>query len=142
MADLFTATVDASAVDRAITDMPEVLAALTIEACRVTAEDVVTDMHGRLERQLSGDSTGETAAGIHAQLAFDGNGYVVLADNARMPNLPLWIEKGTKPGKRRNFARTTPRPFFYASLEVAAGPHERRIVEAMQTAATETGLGE
>lgn len=142
MADLFTVTVDALALDEAITRMPEVLAALVLEACKETAEAVVREAQGRLRRQLGPNATGETAAGIHAVKSFDGNGYVILADNARMPNLPLWLEKGTRPGKRRNFARTAPRPFFYTSIELEYSAHERRLQDAMIEAAAEMGMGE
>lgn len=127
---------------QALDRLPDAVQARVNEASQVTAEAIVRDAKARLARQLSSNATGETVAGIHAVKAYDGNGYVILADNDRMPNLPLWLEKGTRPGKRRNFARTPAFPFFYISIESEVGGHERRIHDAMQQAAVVTGLGD
>jgi hypothetical protein len=112
------------------------------DASEVTAQAIVRDARARLERQLGPGATGQTVSGITAKRAYDGNGWVVLADNARMPNLPLWLEKGTKPGGRKNFARTPRKPFFYTSIELEVGAHERRVDEAMHDAAGAVGLGD
>lgn len=127
---------------RALDAVPDALQARVNDASRVTAEAIVRDARARLQRQLSPNSTGQTVEGIHAVPAYDGNGWVLLADNDRMPNLPLWLEKGTRPGKRRNFARVAPRPFFYVAIEMEVGPHELRIRDAMAQTATVTGLGD
>lgn len=142
MADSFTLELDATALSQAITAMPAALQKRVLEACKTTADRIVRDGQARLRRQLSSSATGQTVAGIHAQLAYDGNGYVVISDNPRMLNLPLWLEKGTKPGQRRNFARTAPRPYYYTSIEAEAGAHERRIVDAMEQSASDVGLGQ
>lgn len=133
---------DLAPLTQAITKMPDILRELVMEASRITAENIVREAKGRLARQLGPGATGATVAGIEAKVAYDGNGYVVLADRDPFPQLPLWIERGTKPGKRRNFARTIPRPFFYPSIELEAGSHERRILQAMRDAAQASGLGE
>lgn len=132
---------DLTPLQQAISAMPEALRERVMDASKTTAENIVREAKGRLQRQLGPDATSATVAGITSQPAFDGNGYVVLADRDSFPNLPLWIEKGTKPGKRRNFARTRPRPFYYASIELEAGSHERRVIQAMQEAAQVVGLG-
>jgi len=142
MADpLFTIDVDTTPVEAALTALPTTLHALTMDACRVTAEAIVNEAKSRLARQISSMSRGDAVAGISTRVSFDGDGYVVLSDDDRQPNLPLWLEKGTKPGKRHNYARTDPRPFFYASIELEASAHERRIEDAMQQAADDSGLG-
>jgi len=142
VADSITVDMDLTALEQAITAMPVALRVRVNAACKTTAESAVREMKARLARQLSGQSSGQTVAGITSQPAYDGNGYVILSDNARMPNLPLWLEKGTRAGKRKNFARTAPRPFFYASLVLEQGGHERRLLDAMRDAATDSGLGE
>lgn len=136
--------VDWAPLEQAITRMPEHLRVRVLYACKVTADAVVREMHARLSRQLSSEATGKTVAGIHVVKAYDGNGYVILSDRGdeQIANLPLWLEKGTRPGKRRNRARTRPRPFFYASIALEAGAHERRLIDAMREAATDAGLGE
>lgn len=138
---LFSGEVDSAAVDAAFTALPALLKAHCDDACRITAQAIVTEAKARLQRQIGPQSTGQTVAGIEAKPAYDGNGWVVLADNERMPNLPLWLERGTSPGKRRNYARTAPRPFFYASIALEAVAHERRILDAMQASASDVGLG-
>jgi hypothetical protein len=144
---------DATAVEAALmTAMPTSFQRLANEACRQTAEAVVREARSRLERQLKGTSVatktrpdkgqGLTLAGIHSQPAFDGDGYVVLSDREPFPNVPLYLEKGTHVGKRHNYARTDPESFFYPSIDLEVGNHERRIEQAMQDAAGESGLGD
>lgn len=136
-----TLELDTTGATRALDALDRLLEVRLNEACRVTAQNVAREAQGRLARQLGPDATGETVRGIVAQPAKDGRGWVVLSDNARMPNLPLWLEKGTQPGKRKNYARTQPRPFFYTSLELEAPSHERRVTDAMRDSADESGLG-
>jgi hypothetical protein len=142
MDPLFSFDLDTAPLDRVPTEFPDALHVALMEDCRTTAEYVVHEAQARLRRQLGPGATGETERGIYAKPAYDGNGWVVLADNARMPNLVLWIEKGTRAGKRHNFARTEARPYFYASLEMAVGPHERKVLGTLARVASEKGLGE
>lgn len=142
MPNLLSIDVDIAPLTAALRALPEAVRVETADACRITAEHIAREARARLQRQLGPGATGQTVAGIIAEPAYDGNGYVVMADRDPFPNLPLWLEKGTRPGKRRNFARTPPRPFFYASIELEAGAHERRIVEAMQDAGGDVGLGD
>ena len=110
-------------------------------ASQESAEAIEAEAVARLRRQLGPNATGETEAGIEVRPAFDGNGFVVLATNQRMPNLPLWIEDGTKKGKPRSHTEPA-RKFFYVSAELEQGPHLRRIGEALRDTAAEKGLGE
>jgi hypothetical protein len=142
MPSLMTIDVDTTAVVRAFNALSAVVQAHVNEASATTAQAIVREARGRLQRQLGSNATGQTVAGIVAQPAYDGNGWVVLSDNARMPNLPLWLDKGTRVGNRHNYARTPARPFFYVSIELEIGAHEQRLAEAMRAAADETGLGD
>ena len=84
---------------------------------------------GRVARR-----TGRTAAGIHAEEAHDGNGYVVVATNEHAPLAPVMLEFGTRYMSRREF--------FFASARIEEGAHERRVFEAVQTEINEKGLGD
>lgn len=141
MSDGFSAELDIQPVVTAFGRLVEETHRLTQDACRETAQAIAREARQRLARQLGPNATGKTVAGIVAEPAYDGNGYVVMADRDPFPNLPLWLEKGTKPGKRRNYARVAPRPFFYSSIEVEAGAHERRILTALNDAGDASGLG-
>lgn len=133
----FSVQADNSALLRDINALPERMRARFMRASQQTAQALEREMKARLQRQLSPAATGTTVASITHRVAHDGNGYVVLTERQQFPNLPLWLEKGTQPGKRRNFARTQRRPFFYASVELEAPGHERRIKDAWNDLAAE-----
>lgn len=109
------------------------------EAAHETADAIVREAKGRLQRQLGPHATGQTVAGITDRPAYDGNGYIVISEREPFPNLPLWLEKGTKKGKgtHANYAR----PYFYISAEIEAGAHYRRIGDAIQHTIDAQGLG-
>lgn len=152
MPPLLQIDVDDTPVVRALTVLADVLQRHVNEASERTARAVATEAEARLQRALKGTSRptatrpdkGDalTLAGITAKPAYDGNGWVVLSDREPFPNVPLWLEKGTRVGQRRNFARTDPEPFFYVSIELEMGAHEQRLLQAMKDAADETGLGD
>lgn len=152
MPPLLTIEADLAPLARAFSSLSTQLQARVNQACQETAEAVVAEAKSRLGRQLKGTSVATktrsdlgsnmTVEGIHAQPAYDGNGWVVLSDRDPFPNVPLWLEKGTRVGKRHNFARTPPESYFYPALILQVAPHEQRVLEAMQAAANETGLGE
>jgi hypothetical protein len=131
--------VDAAALLQDITRLPDRMRVRFLRESRTTAERLEREMQSRLQRQLSPSATGQTVQSITHRLAHDGNGYVVLTERNPFPNLPLWLEKGTQPGKRKNFARTQRRPFFYASIELEAPGHERRIADAWNDLSMELG---
>lgn len=152
MPPLLTINADLTTLERAFSSLSTVLQARVNEACQATAEAVVVEAKARLGRQIKGTSIATkartdlgqnlTVEGIHAQPAYNGNGWVVLSDREPFGNVPLWLERGTRVGERHNFARTPPESYFYPSLTLQVGPHEQRLIEAMQAAANETGLGE
>jgi hypothetical protein len=108
-------------------------------ASKETADRIVVEAQARLRRQLGPGASGQTEANIAARPAFDRNGFIVISEREPLPNLPLWLEKGTKKGKgmHANYAR----PYFYVSAELEAGAHYRRIGEAIQQAIEAKGLG-
>lgn len=142
MTALFQIDVDTSAAADAFRQLPEAVRRHTLEACRHTALSIVREAKARLSRQLGPNATGKTVAGIDATPARNGDGYLLLVDREPLANLPLWLEKGTAPGKRRNFARTPARPYFYSSIALEVGRHERRMDDALREAAADTGLGD
>lgn len=114
----------------------------TKPACKVTAERIQAGARARVARK-----TGRTAAGISVEESRDQLGYVVLpfdadfelalirAGNDQQPaNLPIWLEFGTK--------YMSPRPYFFAAVELERVGHDRRIREAIQDAIDENGLGD
>lgn len=141
MADGLTIEMDTTALVAALTKLGAAAQPFINAACQETANALVREMKARLQRQLGPNATGQTVAGIETRPAYDGNGFVVIADNARMPNLPLWLEKGTKKGRKRSHA-SSPLNFFYVSCQLEEGPHLRRITAAVTEAIAASGLGD
>lgn len=137
----FSIDVDAAEVVQALNELGDFAQPFLNEASRESAESMEREAVARLRRQLGPNSTGETEAGIESLPADDGNGYVVVSSNARMPNLPLWIERGIRKGKPRSHTEAA-KPFFYVSAELEKGAHFRRIEDSMQDAIDARGLGE
>lgn len=117
-------------------DVDELLAALETlgdaaepyvdHASEVTANRIALEARARVRRR-----TGQTQEGIVVEDSPHG-GYAVVSANARMPNLPYWIERGTKYQPKR--------PFFDPSVELERSAHYDRIGEALQSAIREKGL--
>jgi len=141
MSDSFTIEVDAGGVEAAINRLGEVAQPFVNAASAVTAGAMATEMRARLQRQLGPDATGKTVAGIVAKPAYDGNGYVVIAEREPFPNLPLWLEKGTKKGKPGSHTQPA-KPYFYSSALLFVGAHQDRIALALQAAIDAQGLGD
>lgn len=145
---MFAIDVDVAPVVAAVRHYGDVLQRHINDASRVTATQVVREARARLGRQIAPRSTQRnprhqsSVDSILAEPAYDGDGWIVAYENPEMPNLGLWLEKGTKAGKRHNYARTQARPFFYSSIELEVGAHERRIEDAVRSAANELGLGD
>lgn len=137
----FSVDVDDAAVVAALNTLGDSAQPYINDASRESAESMEHEAESRLHRQLGPNATGQTEAGIEARPANDGNGYVVVSSNDRMPNLPLWKEKGTKKGKPRSHSEAAT-PYFYVSAELERGAHFRRISNALQEAIDDKGLGE
>lgn len=139
MADGLTATVDAAALLAALDRVPASVARRVKAAAKVTAERIKTEAAARRRRATTGP--GETARRLTVEET--DTGYLVYVQDPRvlrdgrllsMPNLPIWLEYGTK--------KMYPRPFLLPAAAIEEGPHLRRIAEAVQAAIDETGLGE
>jgi hypothetical protein len=141
MADGFVIDVEEAAVIDALETLGDFAQPFVNSASRESAESMETEAVSRLRRQLGPNATGETEAGIESRPAYDGNGYVVVASNDRMPNLPLWKEKGTQKGDLGSHTEPAT-PFFYISAELEKGPHFRRLEDALQDAINQKGLGD
>src|SRR5688572_16054476 len=105
MADSFGIEMDELEVIAALEELGDFAQPYINDAAFESATSMENEAEARLRRQLGANATGETEAGIEVQPAHDGNGYVVVAGNQRMPNLPKWIEDGTKRGKPRSSAQ-------------------------------------
>lgn len=108
----------------------------TVPACRESAVSIEAEATRRVKR----GATGETAKGIGVSEMYNGEGYVVYSVNRLMPNLPLWLEAGTKKGKPRSHAMPAS-PYFYNSVRLEERAHERRISDAVGQAIASEGLG-
>lgn len=140
MADGLEVVMDAVDVVDALNTLGDFAQPYINDASQISAESVEREAVARLRRQVGAGSTGQTEAGIESRPAYDGNGYVVVASRDWMPNLPIWIEKGTKKRKPRSSTQAA-RPFFYVSAELEKGAHFRRMGEALQDALDDRGLG-
>lgn len=133
MAPLLKTEVDASSLLAALKQLGDRAEKHVKAAAKVTADRVATEARSRAARR-----TGETAASVTVEESRDGKGWVVLpwdfTKPSRMPNLPIWLEFGTK--------HMTPRPYFFSSARLEEAAHERRIAEAVQAAIDEVGLGD
>lgn len=135
MADGFNATVDASGLLAGLRNLPDSILKYTKPASKVTANNIEHEAEGRVRR-----ATGETAKGVQTFEMHNGEGYVVVSTNRRMTNLPLWIEVGTKKGKPGSHTQPAD-PYFWPSVKLESGPHERRISEAVDQGIKAEGLG-
>lgn len=124
MASLLTVDVDASRVLAAFDRLGAVAERHVRAAAKETAERIQTEALARVARR-----SGRTAEGIAVELAQVGVGYVVAARRQQMPDLPAWLEFGTK--------FMTARAFFFAPARLEEGPHLRRLAEALQAALDE-----
>jgi hypothetical protein len=107
----------------------------TVPACEATANNVIAEYRRRVKRD-----TGETSEGAQKDKLKDGSGYFVSVRNRRMPNLPLWLEAGTKQGKPRSHTQPAA-PAFWPAVELEVIHHERRINDAVGEAIVAEGLG-
>jgi hypothetical protein len=141
MADGVTVEVDTAAVIAALLSLGDAAQPYINTASEATAAAFVTEARSRLQRKLGPLATGETVAGIQAFPAHDGNGTIVVSGREWMPNLPLWLEKGTKKGKAGSHSSPA-LAYFYSTQQLMEAPHLRRVAEALQQAIADRGWGE
>ncbi len=138
--DSIITEVDDTGVERALLGLADVAQPFVNAASKETAEAIATEMRARLARALGPNATGQTVAAIHVRPAYDSNGWIIIVERDPMPNLPFWIEKGTKAGEPRSHTAAA-RPFFYPSIALEINAHQRRLEAALQQAANVSGLG-
>jgi len=136
MSDGFSATLDASGFLSDLRRLDDTIFRQYVKPeCKVTAESIQQEAERRVRR-----ASGQTAEGIQVFEMTNGEGYVVVSINKRMPNLPLWIEAGTKRGKPRSHTEPAD-PYFYPAVRLEEPQHERRIDAAVGAAIEAAGLG-
>lgn len=148
MADGLVVEVDADDMIAAVSRIGNERAELAVDrAALATSEAIVREARSRLQRQLGPNATGKTVAGIEIDRA-DRGGFIVGSSRQPFPNLPLWLERGTKKGTRvtrgraRSGGNMKARPYFYESAELEEQPHLRRVAEELQREIDAEGLGE
>lgn len=141
MPDSITFDMDTAPLEAKLNALGDVAQPFINDASEATAMACAAGALTRLERQLGPDATGKTAAGITARPAYDGNGWVFLVERDDMPNLPLWIEKGTHAGQPHSHDSAA-RPFFYITVDLEVPDHERRLELAFDQAIAAAGLSE
>lgn len=136
MPNSFTIDLDGTKMREALEgdSLKAVIKSFIKAASRVSADHVAREATARLERQLSGTSSGKTVAGIVVKSDRTGWGWVVAAGNPTTPMLDHWLESGTQ--------HMRPRPFFYASAALEHAAHRARIQAAIQAAIGQYGLGD
>ena len=141
MPNSFTVEIDGDKMREALEgeSLRNVIKGFIKVASRESADHVCAEMKARLQRQLSGHSTGLTVESIVVKSDKTGWGWIVDAGNATMPMLDRWLEGDTAYGGFKNAARR--KPFFWQSVQLEDGPHQRRIEAAVGAALSEYGLG-
>ena len=136
MPSSFTIEIDGAKMREALEgeSLKAVIKTFVKAAARISADHIQVDAAARLERQLSGTSSGRTVAGIKVLSDRTGWGWVVDAGNLSQPMLDHWLENGTK--------HMHARPFFDASAQLEQAAHAERVRAAIQAALSEYGLGE
>ena len=126
---MVTYDVDTSGLASGLTQLAADLARRTKDASEVSAAAVVREAQGRAARR-----TGATVGGIGYTESRDETGWIVSVVRPDRPNVPFWLEFGTR--------YMTARPFLYASAALEQPGHERRIQEAVAVTIQSNGFGE
>jgi hypothetical protein len=108
-------------------------------ASRISADNVCAEAKARLQRQLSGTSTGVTVENISVKSDRTGWGWIVDAGNPVTPMLDRWLEGRGHSGFKNPLRH---KPFFWASATLEESAHRARIHAAVQAALSQYGLGE
>lgn len=126
MANLLNIDVDPAGAIAALNLLGVAVERHLMAAAKLSAQSIAREARTRVARR-----TGATAAGITAEEARDGMGWVVFVNTppGGFPNLDLVLEFGSK--------FMTPRPFLNPSAQLEEGSHRRRIEQAIQDAIEE-----
>lgn len=122
--------IDTAALLSALDRLPEVMQERYLKpAAYATAQNIKREAQRRVARD-----TGQTFAGIGVTEDRSRDGYVVFALRDEFPNLPIWLEFGTK--------HMAARPFMNVSALLEESAHGRRVATAVQDAIDAMGLGD
>lgn len=134
MPNSFTIEIDGAAMREALEgeSLKAQIGVFVKAAARISADHIAAEAAARLQRQLSGTSSGRTLAGIRVKSA-GAWGWTVDAGNVAQPMLDRWLEFGTKHMRAR--------PFFFDSARLEEQAHRERVSNAIQAALSEHGLG-
>jgi len=124
MSNGLTIDVDASAMFKMLDQLGETADAYIKEVAKVTAERIAQEARGRVARR-----TGKTQSAISVTEEEHGARVFVGRVSGRNPNVPLYLEYGTK--------FMSARPFLFVSAMLEEGPHMKRVERALQKAIDE-----
>ena len=127
MSNGLTIDVDASALFKMLDQLGESADAYIKEVAKVTAERIAQEARGRVARR-----TGKTQSAISVTEEEHGARVFVGRVAGRNPNVPLYLEFGTK--------FMSARPFLFVSAMLEEGPHMKRVERALQKAIDEASL--
>lgn len=140
--DLFSISLDTTGLIKAMVHLLPGAEKYTIAAAEVTATRVRDEAQRRLQRSTKPDARGVTLRSIQIfEGVKRGPGFAVIPKRAYLPSLPFWIETGTQKGKPGSHTMP-PRPFLDPAVELEQAAHQRRMIEAVQQAIRESGLGD
>lgn len=128
MNEMFSASVDATAVIALLNRMGPSADFVCMEVGRDTAKRIVAEAQRRVRR-----ASGVTASEIHFELTHDRKGYVVLAYKEGVGDAPIdiYLEHGTRV--------QAPIPFFFQAAELEQRPHMDRLIDRMTEWLEEVG---
>ena len=136
-----TITVENAALLAALHRLGTTAEIYTLAASKITADRIRSEATARARRAFQ-QRTGQTVEGIVVRADQRHKpGWAVLTTRQHMPALPLWLEFGTKKGKKGSTHANRARPFFFSSAALEAQPHADRIAAAIQEALDIEGLG-
>jgi len=132
----FTIAIDGTALREALegASLKTEIKGFVKAAARISADNIAREAAARLDRQLSGTSTGATVKGIRVRSDRTGWGWVVQSEHPDTHKLPFWLDTGTTHMKARDYFRSS------SQLEEAA--HHARVQAAIQAALSVHGLGD
>lgn len=143
MANSISFEMDASKLLAAFDAVTEAIRLPTLEACRVTAENIKREARARVSRRGPNPTRAQQGRPpledlIRVEPMHNGTGFVVIAeepvrDNSGAEFLPFYLEFGTV-----NMAK---RVFFFAAATLEKEAHRQRLQDAQQAGIDAVGLG-
>ena len=143
MANSISFEMDASKLVAAFDAVTEAIRLPTLEACRVTAENIKREARARVSRRGPNPTRAQQGRPpledlIRVEPMHNGTGYVVIVeeparDNSGAEYLPFYLEFGTQEMAKR--------VFFFAAATLEKEAHRGRLQDAQQAGIDAVGLG-